>query len=218
MWDKRVQCPSEGGLNSCSTSTCADKQGSTVKRSFLESLKSYKIFVAHLIFVLSCFSIVGWTTTYQNRNPIGEVFPSVQGNALDNTVHFIPEILSAEKTLLLIGYIQNTQFDIDRWLIGLDQTKTKVKVYELPTIQGWFPRIFQRRIDNFMRSGIPNELWGGVVTIYKDAETIQKFTGNVNPINARVILVGEGGEVIFFYDRGFSVKALNTLRMAIDSL
>ena len=125
--------------------------------------------------------------------------------------------MSAEKTLLLIGYIQNTQFDIDRWLIGLDQTKTKVKVYELPTIQGWFPRIFQRRIDNFMRSGIPNELWGGVVTIYKDAETIQKFTGNVNPINARVILVGEGGEVIFFYDRGFSVNALNTFRMAIDS-
>ena len=77
-----------------------------MKRSFLESLKSYKIFVAHLIFVLSCFSIVGCTTTYQNRNPIGEVFPSVQGNALDNTVHFMPETVSVEKTLLLIGYIQ----------------------------------------------------------------------------------------------------------------
>lgn len=173
-------------------------------------------FLATSLIIVSIFSMLGCAGTYHNRNPMGEQFPSVEGTSLQNTPHVIPENFSGQPALLLLGYIQNTQFDIDRWLIGLDQTHTTVKVYELPTIQGWFPKMFQRRIDNFMRSGIPNELWGGIVTIYKDGERIQKFTGNVNPINARVILVDKDGRIIFFYDRGFSVKALNKLRQVLS--
>ncbi|MFT5294627.1 MAG: hypothetical protein ACI9YH_000633, partial [Colwellia sp.] len=56
---------------------------------------------------------------------------------------------------MLVGYKQNSQFDIDRWLIGLDMTETKVDAYEIPTIQGLFPRMFSTLIDNGMRKGIP---------------------------------------------------------------
>ena len=67
-----------------------------------------------------------------------------------------------------------------------------------------------------MRRGIPSELWSSVITVYKDGETIQKFTGNENPNNARVLLIKEA-KVKFFYDRGFSVSALNELISEINS-
>lgn len=62
-----------------------------------------------------------------------------------------------------------------------------------------------------MRRGIPKELWGGVITIYEDGERIQAFTGNEKPNNARVLLLDEKGNVVYFYDSGFSVAALNEL-------
>lgn len=152
------------------------------------------------------------SSTYPNQNPVNQVFPSVTGTALSDQTMKIPQDLPQEKVLLLLGYVQDSQFDIDRWLIGLDMTETKVAAYELPTIQGMFPRMFQTQIDNGMRRGIPKELWGGVITIYADGEQIQKFTGNENSNNARVILLNAQREIIYFYDRGFSVAALNDVR------
>lgn len=158
----------------------------------------------------------GCSTTYENRSPVGETFPSVQGSALDDTQMLLPADLPTEPVLLLLGYVQNTQFDIDRWLIGLDMTKTEVVAYELPTIQGLFPRMFQTMIDNGMRRGIPKELWGGVVTIYEDGDKVQQFTGNENPNNARVILLNPDRKIVYFYDRGFSVAALNEVRALLE--
>lgn len=159
--------------------------------------------------------LTGCSSTFENRSPLGEVFPSVSGTALTQQSMSLPEDLPNEKVLLLLGYVQNTQFDIDRWLIGLDMSKTEVVAYELPTIAGMFPRMFQTQIDNGMRKGIPKELWGGVITIYEDGEAIQQLTGNENPNNARVILLNEDREIIYFYDRGFSVAALNEVRAAL---
>ena len=167
-----------------------------------------------LLFLMSLLSLA-CSTTYTNRNPVGEVFPSVTGTSLDNEEYIIPKDFQGTNVVLLLGYKQDSQFDIDRWLIGLDMTETKIKVYELPTIQGLFPRMFQTFIDSGMRSGIPKEIWGGVITIYSGGSTVQEFTGNENPNNARAILLDSGGKVIYFHDRGFSVSALNELRELI---
>jgi len=129
----------------------------------------------------------------------------------------IPDDFTQNFTLLLVGYKQNSQFDIDRWLIGLDMTKTQVDVYEIPTIQGLFPRMFSTVINNGMRKGIPKELWKGVVTVYNDGENIQKFTGNQKPNNARVFLLDKKGMILYFYDRGFSVNALNQVRSILHT-
>ena len=91
-------------------------------------------------------------------------------------------------------------------------TETQVNVYELPTIQGLFPRMFSTVINNGMRAGIPKSLWKGVITVYQDGEQVQKFTGNRNPNNARVILLNKEGIILFMYDQGFSVEALNQVR------
>lgn len=152
------------------------------------------------------------STSYPNQAITGQVFPSVLGQTLEQQPMVLPDDLKGKVALLLIGYKQNSQFDIDRWLIGLDMTQTQVAVYEVPTIQGLFPRMFSTFIDNGMRAGIPKPLWKGVVTVYQDGDQVQAFTGNENPNNTRVVLLDAQGKVIYFYDQGFSVDALNQLR------
>lgn len=168
-----------------------------------------------LLVLISTVMFMGCATTYSNRNPVGQMFPATQGESLEQKQIEMPNYFAGSGTVLLLGYKQDSQFDIDRWLIGLDMTGTQVKVYELPTIQGMWPRMFSTLIDKGMRKGIPKELWGAVITVYADGAKLQEFTGNENPNNARVLLLDKTGRVIFFYDRGFSVEALNTLRQKI---
>ena len=67
--------------------------------------------------------------------------------------------------------------------------KVPVKVYEIPTIQGMFPRMFRTTINNGMRKGIPKPIWGSVITIYDDGEKVQEFTGNENTSSPDLIAV-----------------------------
>jgi cytochrome oxidase Cu insertion factor (SCO1/SenC/PrrC family) len=171
------------------------------------------------IFLLTLFlsALSACSTNYPNKQISGQYFPSVSGQTLEKNKINIPKDFKNKTTLLLLGYTQNSQFDIDRWLIALDMTKTNVATYEIPTIQGLFPRMFSTTIDNGMRSGIPKSLWKGVVTVYKDGGIIQAFTGNDAPNNARVILINTNGKIIYFYDQGFSVDALNNLRDSLQT-
>ena len=149
---------------------------------------------------------------YAGTVSVGDKMVEASGESLEGNTVKMPADFSGQYTLLLFGYVQNSQFDIDRWLIGLDMTQTKVAAYEIPAIQGMAPRMFSTFIDNGMRKGIPKELWKGVVTVYEDGEKLQRFTGNQNPNNARVMLLNENGVIEYFYDRGFSVDALNKVR------
>ena len=72
-------------------------------------------------------------------------------------------------------------------------------------------------IDNGMRKGIPKEIWKGVITIYKDGDKVQTFTGTENPNNTRVILLDKNGVVRYFHDRGFAVTSMNELKEQIKS-
>ncbi len=172
-----------------------------------------KIIVITLaLFVSAC------ATQYPNQNPVGQPFPTVTGQSLEKQPKQLPKDLPNEPVVLLLGYVQDAQFDIDRWFIGLDMTKTPVTAMEIPTIQGMFPRMFKTQIDDGMRSGIPKELWGGVITVYKDGAKLQQFTGNDRPNNARVLLLDSDRNIAYFHDRGFSVLALNELRKALREL
>jgi len=164
------------------------------------------------LIIIAALLLSACSTSYPNQAITGQDFPSITGQTLEKESMILPDDLRGKMALLLIGYKQDSQFDIDRWLIGLDMTQTQVSVYEVPTIQGLFPRMFSPLINNGMRSGIPKPLWKGVVTIYKDGDQVQAFTGNENPNNTRVVLLDAQGKVIYFYDQGFSVDALNQLR------
>lgn len=164
-----------------------------------------------LPFLFLIFGFIGCSTITINKNPIGDTFPKIEGKSLDGQFWSFPDDLEGKNVLLLIGYKQETQFDIDRWLIGIDQKKYNINIFEVPTIEGWVPRIIAGKIDGGMRAGIPKELWKIVVTIYKDADKVVGFLGNENPLNARAVVIDKMGKVRFIHDKGFSVDALNKL-------
>ncbi|MFT7009194.1 MAG: hypothetical protein ACJAXJ_003742 [Colwellia sp.] len=179
---------------------------------------THKEFLMRLLLIcFFAFLTLGCSTNYVNQSITGKPFPSISGKSLEEKMVNIPEDFKGSTTLLLIGYKQNSQFDIDRWLIGLDMTNTVVDVYEIPTIQGMFPQMFSTIIDNGMRAGSPKSLWKGVITVYGDGEKVQAYTGNENPNSARVVLLNEKGIVIYMYDEGFSVEALNQVRSLLPN-
>jgi hypothetical protein len=117
---------------------------------------------------------------------------------------------TGQNTLFLFGDIHKSQLDIDQWLIGLDQTNTQVAVYEIPTIKGVFPQIFSTLFDAVMSERIPKEIWIGLIIVYKDGERVKRYTENLKPKDALVLLLYVQGETLHFYERDFSVDALNT--------
>lgn len=162
--------------------------------------------------------MIGCSSTQPRRDPTGEVFPSVTGESLDGQKVKLPEAFAGRPLLLLVGYEQESQFDIDRWLLGLQQAGVKIDVREVPTIPGLLPGLLASRIDEGMRSGIPREDWAAVVTVYADAGAIARFTGNDNGLPGRVLLLDAMGKVAFFHDRGYSVGTLQKLQQAIAAL
>lgn len=172
---------------------------------------------ALLLLLLS--GLVGCASEVANRDPVGERFPSVAGSALTGQSLGLPEDLLGAPALLLVGYEMETQFDIDRWILGLLQQATPVRILELPTIPGLLPGAFAGRIDAGMQGGIPSEDWGDVVTVYRgDASRVVDFTGNQRPRNARVLLLDAGAAVRWFHDRGYSAGKLLELDRTVRAL
>jgi hypothetical protein len=153
-----------------------------------------------------------------NRDPSGEPFPAVRAESLRGERVALPGAFAGAPCILLVGYVQETQFDLDRWLFGLLQAEVKIPVREVPTIEGWLPGLFAGWIDSGMRSGIPEEDWGSVLTVYDDAEAIVQLTGNEAPRNGRVLLLDASGRIRFFHDRGFSAGKLLELTRVLAQL
>ena len=151
-------------------------------------------------------SVTSCQATIPNRDPLGEKFPEVIGTSLTGDSIPLPP---GEPAVLLLGYVQDAQFDADRWLIGLLQATPSARIMEVPAVKGLFPSMIADTIDSGMRSGIPQEDWSSVVTVYGDpAARIVEFTGNEKPRNIRVVLLDATGHVRWFHDRGFSAGKL----------
>lgn len=168
--------------------------------------------VTCLLFLAACSS------SYPRRDPTGERFPTVTGSTLDGRSVTLPDLGAGAPLLLLIGYQQNTQFDLDRWLLALTEAKVDVRTYEVPTIPGLVPGMFSGMIDGGMRRGIPREDWGAVITVYGDAAKIAQFTGNADGLPGRILLLDAQGKVVFFHDRGFSVGTLQRLQQQLAQI
>ena len=163
-------------------------------------------------------SVLGCRPTIENRDPVGETFPSVRGESLDGDSVRIPDDFAGEPMVLLVGYVQKAQFDLDRWALGILQAGLPVRVLEVPTIRGLLPGAFARTIDAGMLSGIPSEDWGSVITVYGDAGKIVRATGNEGARNGRILLLDAAGRVAWYHDRGYSAGKMLELRRAAESL
>ncbi len=161
-------------------------------------------FAVSLIAVVLC---AGCTSPLPNQDPTGQPFPSVVGQSLEKVEVALPQDLLGRSTVILIGYEQEAQFDIDRWLLGLMQTKVDAQLLELPTIPSLAATFASKWIDDGMRSGIPQEDWGVVVTLYGPAaKPVAEFTGTEKGRLARVVVLDERGLVIWFDDKGYSPR------------
>lgn len=175
--------------------------------------------ISNLLMVIAITVTLGACSShFPNQTPLGKTFPTVPGTTLTKEQVILPAYFEGRPVVVLLGYVQDAQFDIDRWLIGLDMTQTRADVYEVPTIAGMLPRMFETQINNGMRAGIPKDLWGGVITVFEDGDKVQALTGNMNPNNARVLLLDSKGKIRFFYDEGFAVAPLKALRAELASL
>lgn len=166
-------------------------------------------------------SLAACATTVPNRDPSGQRFPDLVGTSLAGERTALRPASRADERgprVLLVGYTQRAQFDIDRWLLGLAQADTPVRGLEVPAIAGWWPGLFADRIDAGMRRGIPEEDWPSVVTLYDGADRIVALTGNERPDNARVLLLDRDGRVVFFHDAGYSTASLLALDAKARSL
>ena len=179
----------------------------------MQAITKVALLVGCAVFLALGASAVGACgSTSPNRVPLGEKFPSVVGQDLDGKTRRIPEDFAGKPLIVIVGYVQNAQFDLDRWLIGFDQLATPVPVVEVPTIDGLLPGLFAGKIDDGMRSGIPSEAWDAVITLYGgDASRVGEFFGNEKPRNGRIALLDVRGQVVWFHDRGFLPAKLREL-------
>jgi hypothetical protein len=153
--------------------------------------------------------LLGCSSSLPARDPTGEALPAMTGSTLDDESLRLPGDLLGAPAILLVGFEQEAQFDADRWLFGLLQSRTPARVLEVPTIPGRIASAFARLIDSGMRSGIPEEDWGSVVTLYGgDARAMRALTGDEGGRNMRVLLLDANGVIRWFHDRGFSAGKL----------
>ena len=153
------------------------------------------------------------------RDPVGELLPEVPATTLEGATFELREELAGAPAVLLVGFVQEAQFDADRWLLGLLQAELDVRVLEVPTIPGALVGLLSSRIDAGMRSGIPSADWGSVATAYgAGAGRLERFTGSAGPRNIRVLLLDAEGRVRWFHDEGYSAGSVLALREALGSL
>ncbi len=146
------------------------------------------------------------------------MFPTVQGESLNKEKITLPDHYKGKNTLLLIGYQQKTQFDIDRWILGVLQADIPVEIVEVPTIAGMMPQMVQGFINNGMRSGIPSADWGAVVTVYEDAPKIIQALGNERPQSAYAVLLDRQGKILWTSNIGYSAGQILELKKLVASL
>lgn len=169
--------------------------------------------------VSALLMLSGCSKSLPNRDPSGEMFPNIEGESLEGERVELPSALKGEPAILLIGYEQKAQFDIDRWLLGLIQAEADARILELPTIPGLTPTLASGWIDDGMRSGIPREDWGVVVTLYgAAAKPVAALTGTENGQVARIVILDSSGTVIWFDDTGYAPRKALAVASLITEL
>ena len=151
-------------------------------------------------------------------DPVGHRVPTVSGSSLSGVEMTLPDDVSGEPAVLLVAYRRGTQADIDRWTAMIDRELPELRWLEVPTITSPVWRPFAGWIDGGMRRGVPERLWGNVVTLYGDAPRMRDFLGDVGGLTTHVVLLDSTGTVALFWNEGFSPAASEELVRSVHRL
>jgi hypothetical protein len=163
-----------------------------------------------LPFLISCTQVTTVSSSLE-----GKQFPQVIGESLDKQEVKLPDHVRGKPAVLLIAYKQRTQFDVDRWILGLLQAEVPVAIVEVPTIAGMLPNMVSNYINEGMRSGIPEEDWATVVTVYDDAAKIVELLGNERPQSTQVVLLNKEGTIMWHSNRGYSASQVLEIKKLV---
>jgi hypothetical protein len=144
-------------------------------------------------------------------NPIGKRLPSISGETLSRVKLRFPENLIGFPAVLLVAYRRGTQPDLDRWIEFISVNAPQLLWYEVPAIPSLIWRPLAGWIDSGMRSGVPQEKWLRVVTLYEDAAKLRDFIGDNGRDMTHLVVLNSEGVVVWFNSNGYSEETASEL-------
>jgi hypothetical protein len=151
-------------------------------------------------------------------NPVGKRLPSISGQTLSRSKVRFPESLAGYPAVLLVAYRRGTQQDLDRWIGFISANAPEVVWYEVPAIPSVIWRPLAGWIDSGMRSGVPQDKWSRVVTLYEDAAKLRDFIGDNGRDLTHMVVLNSEGTVVWFNTNGYSEEAASELLRFLRSL
>ncbi len=140
------------------------------------------------------------------------------GRALDGTEYGLPGDLAKQHNFFVVAFRREQQRLVDAWLpwlIGLEQRRSDVAVYELPVLSSvygparWF-------IDGGMTRGIPDAaVRARTITVYTDVGKVVDNLGVAGTDTIAVLIVERSGRILATEVGGFEEQKAERLAAAL---
>ncbi len=134
--------------------------------------------------------------------------PTIKTKDLNGRALTLPRELPGEKTVVLVAFTQEQQFDVDTWVNGLDLKidGTGLPWVEMPVV-GEMPVLVQAIVNNGMRGGIPQKgKRANVVTLFTDAKKWSKSVGLASQDRVYALVVDRSGKILAKQDGRYSAE------------
>jgi len=147
----------------------------------------------------------------------GARLPEVSGKDLNGKAWKAPTEFPGGRTLVILGYEEAQQKEIDTWTagLGLTQRENKLPWIEMPVIDE--PGVIMRWIiDTGMQRGIPDrEIRSHVWTAYVERQAFLKSCGIESMRAIHVLVVTRAGDVLAMESGSYSKEAAARIRAVI---
>jgi hypothetical protein len=156
-----------------------------------------KVIVLTISFVFGISNMVSSSDVINDTDITGEVFPELKAKNLSGEEVILPEVLMGKVTLVLIAFERDAQKILDSWLEPFNmkfKDYEDVDFYEIPMLKRRW-KLISRYIDGGMRSGIPQEKHGNVMTYYGDINKYRDILDMRDKSTGYVFLIDKEGKI-----------------------
>lgn len=159
--------------------------------------------------------LVGCASVYPARSPVGDALPRVTGETIAGKTIVLPDDLRGRPTILLLAYQSKAQDEVNYWAMVAMANMPEANLYEVAVFTQFKYFLARGRIIRQAASRIPEPLHDHLIGVWWGGRTLARFTGNPRDNHARLLLLDDQGEVIYFNDQGFSSQ---TMRAFLDAV
>lgn len=144
---------------------------------------------------------------------VGDVLPELQGRYLTGRQAVLPGAASGRVAFLMLGFSSGSRSAVAKWAKRFRARfgkEPKVSFYEVPIIGG-MARLVKWFIDSGMRRGTPKADHERVIAVYGGADPWKERLGCKDPKDAHLILLDQGGRVVWLYTGSLREEAYEEL-------